>query len=62
VNVSTSTIAGCTGSQLIPLLDAIPPIRGRRGRPRRKPDAVVADRGYDHDKYRILLRHAESGR
>jgi transposase len=26
-----------------PLLDTVPPIRGRRGRPRRKPDVVVAD-------------------
>jgi transposase len=43
-------------TQLVPLLDAVPPIRGRRGRPRRKPDVVVADRGYDHDKYRALLR------
>jgi transposase len=43
-------------TQLIPLVDAIPPIRGRRGRPRRKPNIVVADRGYDHDKYRVLLR------
>ena len=25
-------------TQLIPLLDAVPPVRGRRGRPRRKPD------------------------
>jgi transposase len=43
-------------TQLIPLVDAIPAVRGRRGRPRRKPDVIVADRGYDHDKYRILLR------
>jgi transposase len=42
-------------TQLIPLLDAVPPIRGRGGRPRRKPRALVADRGYDHDKYRRLL-------
>jgi transposase len=34
----------------------VPPIRGRVGRPRRKPRALVADRGYDHDKYRLLLR------
>ncbi len=33
-------------------LDAIPPIRGTRGRPRRRPLAVYADRGYDHDCYR----------
>ena len=39
-------------TQLMPLIAAIPPVRGRRGRPRRRPDAAYADRGYDHDKYR----------
>jgi transposase len=43
-------------TQLIPLVDAVPPIRGRRGRPRRRPRELFADRGYDHDKYRRLLR------
>ncbi len=43
-------------TQLIPLLEAIPPVRGRRGRPRRKPDALVADRGDDHDRDRDLLQ------
>ncbi len=43
-------------TQLIPLIDAVPPVRGRRGRPRRKPRELFADRGYDHDKYRRLLR------
>jgi transposase len=43
-------------TQLLPLLDAVPPIRGCVGRPRRKPGALVADRGYDHDRYRRLLR------
>lgn len=42
-------------TQLIPLLQAVPPVRGKRGRPRRRPDVVLADRGYDHDKYRRLL-------
>ena len=42
-------------TQLLPLLDAVPPIRGRRGRPRRKPRRLYADRGYDFDKYRRLL-------
>jgi transposase len=37
-------------------LQAIPAIRGKRGRPRRKPPKVYADRGYDHDKYRALVR------
>jgi transposase len=43
-------------TQLIPLLDRVPAVRGLVGRPRRKPDSVIADRGYDHDKYRRLLR------
>jgi transposase len=43
-------------TQLIPLVDAIPPIRGRRGRPLRRPGELFADRGYDHDKHRRLLR------
>ncbi|KJY19598.1 transposase, partial [Streptomyces sp. NRRL S-444] len=33
-------------TQLIPLLQAVPPVRGKRGRPRRRPDVVLADRGY----------------
>ncbi|MER5741613.1 IS5 family transposase [Streptomyces sp. NPDC002262] len=43
-------------TQLIPLLEAVPPVRGKRGRPRRRPDVVLGDRGYDHDKYRRLVR------
>jgi transposase len=43
-------------TQLIPLLDAVPAVRGLVGRPRRRPDRVIADRGYDHDRYRRLLR------
>jgi transposase len=45
-------------TQLIPLLDdlAARPVAGKAVRPRRKPDRIVADRGYDHHKYRRLLR------
>jgi IS5 family transposase len=43
-------------TQLVPLVDAIPAVRGRPGRPRKRPDRVLADRGYDHDKYRRKLR------
>lgn len=42
-------------TQLLPLLNAVPPIRGLRGRPRHRPRCVYADRGYDFDKYRRLL-------
>ena len=41
-------------TQLLSLLDAVPPIRGLRGRPRRRPRKLYADRGYDHDPYRQL--------
>ena len=42
-------------TRLIPLLDAVPPVRGKPGRPHRRPDCVIADRGDDHDKYRRLV-------
>ena len=35
-------------TQMLPLLDAIPPIRGGVGRPWRRPQTLFADRGYDH--------------
>lgn len=34
------------GTPAIELLDAIPPIQGKRGRPRRRPDAFQGDRAY----------------
>ncbi len=42
-------------TQLVPLLDTIPSIRGLRGRHRRRPRRLYADLGYDFDKYRRLL-------
>ena len=32
-------------SELVALVEAIPPIRGKRGRPKRRPACVVGDRG-----------------
>ena len=43
-------------TQLMPLIEAIPPVRGRRGRPRQRPERIYADRGYGHDKYRAQVR------
>lgn len=43
-------------TQLIPLLDAVPPVRGKPGRPRRQPAALFGDRGYDFDSHRRVLR------
>ncbi|WP_223963133.1 IS5 family transposase [Paraburkholderia sabiae] len=42
-------------TQLHALVDAIPPIAGKRGRPLSKPRIVQGDRDYDHDKYRRPL-------
>lgn len=41
---------------MIPLVDAIPPVRGKPGRPRRRPDSLYGDRGYDSDPHRRGLR------
>lgn len=43
-------------TQLVPLLERVPAVRGKVGRPRFRPDAVIADRGYDHDSHRRLVR------
>jgi transposase len=42
--------------ELIPLVDAIPPVRGRRGRPRRRPKRLLADRAYWSKRYHRELR------
>jgi hypothetical protein len=46
-------------TQLIPLIEAVPPIRGKRGQPLRRPRRPYADRGYDHDLYRDRVRRFE---
>ncbi|MGW9595396.1 IS5 family transposase [Streptomyces chartreusis] len=47
--------------QLLPLLNKIPAVEGVVGRPGRRPAMLFADRGYDHDKHRGLLREPGSG-
>jgi transposase len=42
--------------QLEALIEAIPPVRGERGRPRRRPKEVYADRGYDSEPHRQRMR------
>ncbi|MFE1272138.1 IS5 family transposase [Streptomyces sp. NPDC058758] len=42
-------------TQLMPLLAKAPSVADLVGRPRRRPDTLLADRGYDHDKYRRLV-------
>ncbi|MGW4595479.1 hypothetical protein ACWEOA_09170 [Streptomyces sp. NPDC004457] len=42
-------------TELLSLPDKVPAVPGVVGRPRRRPDMLLADRGYHHDKYRRLL-------
>ena len=44
------------GKRLLATVDAIPPVRGKRGRPRRRPDKLHADKAYDDQKLRQGLR------
>ena len=42
-------------TQLLPLVDAIPPVQGKPGRPRRRPQSLFADKAYDSMAHRLLL-------
>jgi len=42
--------------RLLPLVVGVPPVGGKPGRPRRKFDRVLGDRGYDSEPHRRLLR------
>ena len=42
-------------TQLMTLVEAVPPLAGKPGHPRRKPDALLADRGYDSQAQREAL-------
>lgn len=43
-------------TQLLPLVDAIPPLCGQVGHPRRRPERVQGDRAYDSEPHREELR------
>src|SRR3990170_4882427 len=52
------TITGANAAditQLIPLVDAIPPVTGKPGRPRRRPQSLWADKAYDSIAHRLAL-------
>ena len=42
--------------QAVPLVDAVPPIGGKPGHPRQRPDKVTGDRGFDDEAERQKLR------
>lgn len=43
-------------TQLLPLVDSIPPVAGQPGRPRQRPDEMYGDRAYDSEPHRRKLR------
>jgi transposase len=43
-------------TRFVALVDAVPPVRGRRGRPRRRPRSVYGDRAYHSRKSREEMR------
>jgi transposase len=52
--VTAANVADVT--ELVPVVDAVPPVRGKPGRPRRRPKELLGDRGYDSDPHRAALR------
>ena len=43
-------------TELLPLVDAVPKVKGKPGRPRFRPDRLLGDRGYDSNPHREQLR------
>lgn len=43
-------------TQLLTLVDGIEPVAGKRGRPRKRPDELYADRAYDSEPHRQELQ------
>src|SRR3954463_11184566 len=49
-------------TQLLKLVEAIPPIRGKPGKPKRRPERIQGDRAYDSDPHRKALKKRKSSR
>jgi transposase len=43
-------------AEVVNLVDAVPPIRGKVGHPRQRPDELYADRAYDSDPHREEIK------
>ncbi len=54
VRLTAANVNECT--LLETMLDAIPPVRGKRGRPRRRPMKLHADKAYDYASCRRACR------
>jgi transposase len=44
------------GTTMLPLILDMPAVAGKVGRPKQKPDSVLADKAFDDESLRILLR------
>ena len=54
---ATTTAANVPDAKALPaVVDGVPPVRGRRGRPRRRPKRLYGDRAYDSDPDRRRMR------
>ncbi len=54
-----ATVTGANAhdvTELLSVTDAVPAVRGRRGRPRRRPDELYGDRAFDSNPHRAELR------
>jgi transposase len=49
-------------TQLLPLVEKIPAVRGKRGRPRQRPKKIQGDRAYDSEPHRKALKKKGSNR
>lgn len=56
LEVETSAANVPDVNRLLPLVVNVPAVRGKPGRPRSRPDRLYADRGYDAEAARELLR------
>lgn len=54
---ATISAANIHDSKLLErMVDSVEPIKGRRGRPRKRPEKLHADKGYDYPRCRRFLR------
>lgn len=54
--IRTAPAGASDHTQILPIVLEFPHVGGKPGRPKEHPDTVVADRGYDSDDTRALLR------
>ena len=57
LNSSTMAANQHEVTQFLPLIDGIPPVAGKPGRPRQRPDEIYAGRAYDSQPYRDELHN-----